>query len=290
MLYELENEVIKVTVRSQGAEMRSLTEKQDGTEYLWNGDPAWWKYSAPVLFPIVGKLVDGKYTVKGTTYELPGHGFGRVSEFNCVKQEKESILFALEDNEETRRAYPWKFRLEIGYRLTGRKVTVSWRVENRDEETMYFSIGAHPAFRCPIVPSENLTDCYLAFGKAENSACYDLAPGCFLTRAKTPSLTGRELSLSDEFFKDGVRVYDDLQSDSVAIHSRKSTKSLTVTAKGFPYWGLWAPEKGGSPFICIEPWFGHMDFVDAEGDFTVKDGNEKLEKGQTFQREYTIAI
>ncbi len=71
MLYTLENEWLCVTVADHGAELKSMKEKADGTEYLWNGDPSWWKYSSPVLFPIVGKLADGKYRIGEHQYELP---------------------------------------------------------------------------------------------------------------------------------------------------------------------------------------------------------------------------
>ena len=89
-------------------------------------------------------------------------------------------------------------------------------------------------------------------------------------------------------------VFDDLRSDSITIRSRKSEKSLTVKANGFPYWGIWAPEKGGAPFICIEPWYGHADYADFVGEFAEKEGkrynvevfihgeNGKIEKKENF--------
>ncbi|MBQ7629466.1 MAG: aldose 1-epimerase family protein, partial [Selenomonadaceae bacterium] len=73
MIYTLKNSALTITVSDYGAELKSLT-GADGTEYLHDGNPKWWKYTSPVLFPIVGKVNGGKYRAEGQTYELPQHG------------------------------------------------------------------------------------------------------------------------------------------------------------------------------------------------------------------------
>ena len=115
MLHTLENSILRITVDNHGAELKSITGISDGTEYLFNGDPKWWKYTSPVLFPIVGKLVNGKYRVNNKEYSLPGHGFGRISDYNCIRKETDEVVFELEWNEETLKSYPYKFRVEIAY-------------------------------------------------------------------------------------------------------------------------------------------------------------------------------
>ena len=42
--------------------------------------------------------------------------------------------------------YPYDFELYITYRLDGKNIFVDWKVKNPSEETIYFTIGAHPAF------------------------------------------------------------------------------------------------------------------------------------------------
>ena len=290
MLYSLENDELLVQVRDHGAELRSIKERADETEYLWRGDPTWWKYSAPLLFPIVGKLVDGKYRVDGKTYELPAHGLARISDFELVEQKADAIRFALGWTEETLTKYPWKFRVEVSYALVGRSIRVAWDVTNEDATEMVFSIGAHPAFRCPIVYGETLADCYLAFERDEDAQKVKLAPGVFFTHEKTPCLRGKQLPLSDALFHDGVLAFDDLKSDAVTIRSTKSAKSLTISAPGFPYWGFWMPEQGGAPFLCLEPWYGHADVEGFDGAFEDKEGVQKLAPSATFHAEYTISI
>ena len=291
MLYTLENETLCVLVRSHGAELRSIKERADETEYLWDGNPEWWKYSSPVLFPIVGKLRDGKYRVSGAEYELPGHGFGRISDFELVARQQDSIEFVLEWSEDTLKVYPWKFALYVSYELEENKIKVIWRVRNLDEKHMVFSIGAHGAFRCPIVPGEKFEDYYLAFNEAEDMRNLPLdSKGQFKHESGDMAVKGTKLPLNYEMFRNDALAYAGQKSTQVSLRSTKSEKSLTVEAKGFPYWGYWTPDKGGAPFLCIEPWHGHADYVDFAGDFKDREGSEELAPGEEKKFSYTIAI
>ena len=290
MLYTLENETLCVLVRSHGAELRSIKERADETEYLWGGDPAWWKYSSPILFPIVGKLHGGQYRVDGKTYELPGHGLGRISDFSLEERHPDSIRFTLRWSEESLARYPWKFVLHIGYALHGSAVHVTWEVENKGETEMPFSIGAHGAYRCPIVRGEEFSDAYLAFDTAEDAvSLLTNAQGTFTHRAGF-HLEGDRLPLSYELFRDDVLASHGLRSRRVTLCSRRSEKSLTVKTEGFPWLGIWSPNQGGAPFVCIEPWFGHGDYEDYDGEFAAREGTQHLAPGETFHAAYDIII
>ena len=289
-MHTLQNDVLKITVADRGAELKSITEISDGTEYLFDGDPIWWKFSSPVLFPIVGKLVDNKYRAEGKTFELPGHGFARTSDFWLVDATDSALTFALESNAATFKVYPYKFRLEISFELIGREVKVRWKVSNVDDKEIYFSIGAHPAICCPIAYRENFDDCYLKFNRAEKSSCIRLKADGTLGREKVPMLDGDELPLSYELFKGDALVFDDLKSDEVSVRSRKSSKSITVRAKGFPYWGFWTPSQGGAPFVCIEPWHGHADYENFAGELKDKEGIIALPAGEIFETEMSFIV
>ena len=286
----IQNDVLKIKVAERGAELKSITELADGTEYLFDGDPTWWKFSSPVLFPIVGKLVDDKYRAEGKEFSLPGHGFGRTTDFWLNDATAATLTFALESNAATLKVYPYRFRLEISFKLIGREVKVLWKVANTDDKEIYFSIGAHPAISCPIAYRENFDDCYLKFNRAEKSSCIRLNANGTLSRKKTPLLDGDELPLSYELFKGDAIVFDDLKSDEVSVRSRKSSKSITVRAKGFPYWGFWTPAKGGAPFICIEPWHGHADYEDFTGELKDKEGIIALPVGKIFETEMSFIV
>lgn len=289
-MQKLQNDVLKITVAERGAELKSITELADGTEYLFDSDPTWWKFSSPVLFPIVGKLVDDKYRAEGKEFSLPGHGFGRTTDFWLNDATADTLTFALESNAATLKVYPYRFRLEISFKLIGREVKVLWKVANVDDKEIYFSIGAHPAISCPIAYRENFDDCYLKFNKPEKSSCIRLNANGTLSHKKVPMLDGDELPLSYELFKGDAIVFDDLKSDEVSVRSRKSSKSITVRAKGFPYWGFWTPAKGGAPFICIEPWHGHADYEDFTGELKDKEGIIALPVGKVFETEMSFIV
>ena len=289
MLHKLQNDVLKVKVAERGAELKAITALNDGTEYLFDGDPTWWKYSSPILFPIVGKVKGGKYRAEGKEFELPQHGFARTNNFWLVDATDDTLTFALESNAATLKAYPYRFRLEISYELRGNEVKYIWKVANVDDKPIYFSIGAHPAISCPIAYRENFSDCYLKFNRPEKSARLVLtADG--LSHDRIPTLDGTELDLNYDLFKGDALIFDDLQSDEISVCSRKNSKSLTVRAKDFPYWGIWTPAQGGAPFVCIEPWHGHADYVDFDGELKDKEGIRALGVGETFATEISFIV
>lgn len=290
-LYEIENEYLKIGTRSYGGELRSIREKADNSDYLWNGDPKWWKYSSPVLFPIVGALNDNKYRYNGVEYEMPSHGFGRISEYELAEHTADSISFVLRHNEETLKMYPFKFSLHLSYQLVKNSVIVGWKVKNIGEGDMYFSIGAHPAFLCPPGGSEGeFSDCYIDFSEMEDSGVRELAPGCKLKKEKREFLKGNRLDLNYDMFKEDCRIFDDLKSDTLTIRSTKSDKSLSVKAEGFPFYGIWTPTQGGAPYICLEPWHGHADYEGFAGDLKEKEGMMRLAPNEEFDAHYTIIV
>lgn len=292
MIYAVENDEVKITVSDHGAELQSITEKSDGTEYLWHGDPKFWKYRSPILFPIVGKLVDGQYRVDGKIYELPAHGLGRISDFMLIEQTTDSITFELKYSEESLAVYPYKFALQVRYTVQGKSVQVGWKVKNLDDKKIYFSIGAHPALLCPIDPKDSLADCYLEFSQMENVQQLEITPECYIKRTQTDSMKNSNIfPLKSDTFKDGVYIYDRaLKSDTISIKSRNNDKAISVTAKDFPFWGIWSPEKGGAPFVCIEPWHGHADYADFTGEFKDKEDNTVLGVGEEFNTQYAFHI
>ena len=165
MRYFLENEQIKVEIESFGAELKSLVNKATGQEYMWEADPAYWGKTSPVLFPFIGKLEGAGYKYGGKDYAIEKHGFARDMEFSCVEQKTDCITFFIESNEITLKKFPFPFYLEISYELRGNTVTEKWRVTNRGEKPMYFSMGGHPAFACPLmkegVRAYRRTDCFI---------------------------------------------------------------------------------------------------------------------------------
>ena len=136
MVIEIKSEQLTVQFKTFGGALSSIKDR-DGIEYLWQGDATYWSGQAPVLFPICGSLredtalyshADGTET-KGS---IPRHGLVRKNEFELVEQTENSVTFAIEDNENTYQNYPYHFRLEITYEVTGKTVRTQYKVFNKE--------------------------------------------------------------------------------------------------------------------------------------------------------------
>ncbi len=162
------NDYLEATFRTTGAELVSLKRNSDDREFIWQADPDHWGRHAPILFPFVGKLKNDSYQYQGQTYKMNQHGFARDMEFNLIDQEKEFIRFSFTSIDQTLKVYPFRFELIISYRLEENSLIVACEVKNLESPDLYFSIGAHPAFNCPLVQGEVRSDYWLEFEKAEN--------------------------------------------------------------------------------------------------------------------------
>lgn len=289
MIYILENKKLRVSASTNGGELNSVFNKDNNTEYLWDGNPSGWKYHAPILFPIVGKVVNSKYKVNNKSYELPQHGLARISKFNVIYKDDTSIIFELTYSEKTLEVYPFKFKLNCEYMLEDNKIDVKYRVINLDSKNIYFSIGSHPAFMCPR-EKETIQDYYLEFNKEENVSIKLLTENGYLSREERVYLkNSKVIDLKEDTFKNDALIFNNLQSDEVTLKCRNNNKSVSINFKGFPYLGIWSPTNGAN-LICIEPWFGHADYYDFNEDFSKKDGIIKLNKDKSFECSYSISI
>jgi galactose mutarotase-like enzyme len=283
------NECLKVTVKSSGAELVSIKNTFTNKEYLWQGDPEFWGRRAPILFPIVGKVNGNKYRIDGDSYHLPQHGFARDMHFERIDQQDNTLTYLLKSNEEILKVYPYKFELTVTYRLERNKVIVSYEVKNTDDKNIWFSIGAHPAFNCPLEKNESIADYYLEFEKTENAEAFVLSDG-LITEKKVPVLNGtNKLPLSTGLFDQDALIFKDLRSSVVKLKSNKSAHEVVLDYTGFPYLAFWS-KKGGAPFVCIEPWYGIADRAGYSGEYKDKDGIKSLAKGKKFNSEYSIEI
>ena len=162
-MHTIENEELRVMISDHGAELSGIFDKKNNREILWNADPKYWKRHAPVLFPNVGRLYKDTCLIGGETYTSGQHGFARDMEFICVEETETSVTHLLEATDATKKAWPYEFQLYITHTLNGRDLTVAWKVVNKDQETMYFTIGAHPAFNVPVLQDTVQSRYHLTF-------------------------------------------------------------------------------------------------------------------------------
>ena len=293
MQYTLKNNRLEATIESFGAELMSLKDDA-GKDYLWYGDSAFWGRRSPVLFPFVGKVKDGKYRYNGVEYAMGQHGFARDMEFAFLSQTEDEIWFVLESNEETLKKYPFVFRLEIGYKLVENTLKVMWKVTNpAEKETLHFSIGAHPAFLCPVEEGTAQSEYFLQLDV--NEAEYysaSMEKGLRLPEKRTLKLENGRCQIVEGFFDLGDRgtyIFEDNQVKEVALVTPDGRPYVTVSFD-MPLVAIWSPEKKQAPFVCIEPWCGRCDAVDFTGSLEERAWANSLAPGAVFATSYDIRI
>ncbi len=280
---------IEVSAKTLGAELTSI-KSADGTEYLWHGDPKFWARQSPLLFPIVGALPGGVYTHRGASYKLGNHGFARECEFVLVKEKPSEMVYELRSSEKTLAQYPFPFVLRVAYKVRKAGLTVEYSVRNSGDETMIYSIGAHPAFRAPIAADEGRADFDLIFEKKEDVRRHYLTPDNVRSGESEPFLHGQDrVAVTPELFERGAIVLIDHVSRQLSLRSRKSGRGVRVRFEGFPYLGIWSP-KGDTPFVCLEPWYGVMPLAGSPQELAGKEGCLSLAAGQEFRAVYQVEI
>lgn len=290
----LENEDLRIEVEERGAQLSRVYDKKNGHEILWEGKEPFWKYHAPILFPIVGRVANNEYRFDGKTYSLPQHGFARVSDFTKTETKAEQTLaYLLEDSAKTLEVYPFRFRLGVKYVLEGRNLKIRWTVNNPSEnETMYFSIGAHPAFTTPLDPGEAKKEYFVHFedDPAPEYILFNKESGLAVPDRKYVMETdGGYLQLKDHLFDIDTFIFEGGQIRSISICRPDRTPYVRVRCDGFPYFGLWT-QNDEAPFVCLEPWYGRLDDEGFTGDLCEKTGIQTLNAGETFEAEYTIEV
>lgn len=286
MMITIANEILAVQISSKGAELQGIQRKDNQLEYLWSGDAAFWGKKSPVLFPIVGGLKNNQYRFEGKTYELGRHGFARDREFEVAEQTPHSVTFILTDDAETLQRYPFPFTLGIRYEVHDATLSVKYTVQNTGERAMYFSVGAHPAFRVPLAEGTAYSDYHLHFNNTENAGLWPLSPEGQIQEQPVAFFDNtQDLPLTKELFYKDALVFKHLASNSISIRSGKTPHGLELRFPGFPYMGIWAAKD--ADFVCIEPWCGIADAVNASGELQEKEGIIELAPEGIFQREWS---
>lgn len=270
-----------------GGELISYT--NEGKEYIWTGDPAFWNGHAPVLFPFVSALKDWKVKFGGKEYSLTTkHGFARKSEFELVECTDTKITFALTSSEKTKEQYPFDFRLLVAHEITEQGYTTTYTVCNTGTQPMLFCIGGHAGY-CVDGSAE---DYQLIFEQEEDLVLYYTDAQSLFNESYrlAKRITGNTYDI----------VYDDFDVDAIILKAPKSHKVKLVkksdgTGLEFDYTGfenltLWTPPKKQAPFFCLEPWNGLPAYTDESGNFEDKPGHITLEAGQEYSVSYSITV
>lgn len=255
MDYSIENEYLKVTVTTYGAQLKSVIRKCDGVEHMWQADKSVWGFHAPILFPHAGKVVDGVIEAKGKTYEANQHGFARLMEHDFVDQTGDTIVLELCSSPETLEKFPYEFRLVSTFTLEGDTVHHTLTVENLDTEILPFGIGYHPGFTVPFDDKHVATDYELRFSEMESPICINNLPhGLMHGNIYYLGSNIQAIPLDERLFANDSHCMVNLRSQTLGLYEKNTGRGVVCDISEFPYTLIWS--KPGMPkFVCIEPWY-----------------------------------
>lgn len=289
MNYEIKNEFLKAKIKSFGAELNSLLKIDEDLEYIWQGDSKYWARHSPILFPIVGRLKDDSYFYKNQKYNMTQHGFARDKEFELIKKEADFLEFRLCADEKSLEIYPFSFELYLSYKLEKSSLIVSYKVINKSDEKMLFSIGAHPAFNWSLKENEKKEDYFLEFENIKQTKRYFLNDLGLVYDSVDLKITDNKIALNEELFKNDALVFEDFNIKTLTLKNSKNENFVKLNFENFPYLGIWS-KPSGAPFLCIEPWFGVADEENSTQNLEDKKGLITLQKDEVFSCFYSVEI
>jgi galactose mutarotase-like enzyme len=280
------NNELAVAINEKGAELQSV--QYNGVEYLWQADAKFWGKHAPVLFPIVGELKDGKYIFNDKEYKLSRHGFARDKTFKAEQKDSTCVVLTLKSDEETFAVYPFEFIFQIEYTIKQSVLFCTYQVQNINDHSMYFSVGGHPAFKIPLNKNLQYNDYVLEFDNDDVLTRYLLLNGLLNNEIETIQLQNKTLQLKQElFYKDAI-VLKHIGSKSITLKTNKDAHGLKFKFDGFPYFGIWAAKD--APFVCLEPWCGIADNIHHDNKLINKEGINHLAARKNWQRAWSIEL
>ena len=291
MNHTLDNGRLKIQTCYVGAELQSI-QTPDGHEYLWQGDPKYWGRSSPILFPLIGGLVDDCYELEGKEYHLRPHGFASNMTFSLENQSENSLTYSCEATQETLAQYPFNFKFDITYTLNENKLSIEYQVQNLDSKEMLFCIGGHPAFNCPIDKSLSFEDYQIVFSENESLVRHIKDPELGLLDGQTESFLEEQnsLALSYDTFDRGTIIFNGFKSKSISLQTPLNNRAVTIHLDKFTWFGIWTPAGKAAPFICLEPWFGVDSTIGDSRDLREKQGIVSLQSEKLFQSVYSLEI
>lgn len=290
MIYSIENKILKVTVDTSGAQLQSVYSKATETEYLWQGDPAYWAGRAYNLFPTIGRMYKNTYTYDGNEYSLRCHGIARYRAFQLTDRTATKLTFRLTEDEDSLKEYPFKFEFFIRYELKEATLEISFIVKNTDEKELIFALGGHPGFNVPF-GNGAFEDYYLEFSEKTKVLFHTLSESKFMTGEKLPlPLTeGVRLPLRHELFDNDAAILGNTCRE-ISLKSKADPRYVTVKYPDFRYLGVWHTPETDAPFVCIEPWSALPATDGVITDLSAKEDMTRLAPGKTYKTSWSIEI
>lgn len=273
---------LSATIDPLGAQLMSLR-TASGVDLLWQGDPAIWPDRAPILFPIIGPVTNGRIYHDGNSWPMPAHGFARTSEFTVAEQDVDTCRLELHASEQTRMYYPFDFDLRITFEVFHETFGITLSVTNPGPVSLPVDAGFHPGFNWPLVSDRARDDHVIVFAEQEPAPVRRGVDDPIFLRPdsqETP-VDGNLLRLRDDLFRDNAIVFDRLMSRSVTYRSTGTGggPELRIAFPDSPFLALWS--RPGAGFVAIEPWLGLPSPVGFTGPLEAKPGIGLIPPGAT---------
>ncbi len=291
MIHTIENDLLKVSVNTEGAELWSVQSKRTQTEYLWQGDPAFWHGRAYVLFPFIGRMFEGKFRYHGQKYDTRCHGLARFFAFTVESQTADKIVLLLKNKEEMQKEYPFRFAFRVTYSLQGAALKAEFSATNLGEETMICAFGGHPAINIPFDGGE-FEDYYLEFAQATDAKQWILSDPRKLISGETKAYAlkdGTKLPLRHDLFDQDAIVLDNTCHE-VAIKTDKSDRYVSLRYDDFRYIGFWHADHKPAPYVCLEPWSALPGTDNEMTELETKEDMTHIPPHQTKEVSFTLEI
>lgn len=281
MIIRIRNGQAVAAIDSTGAQLLSFQDA-DHREYIWDQNPEYWSSSSPILFPMISNLRPCGTEMEGQMYPLPRHGIVRYASFEVIDQKADSVTFCTTSTEETLQVYPYEFALYVTFSLTGESLHVEFKTVNTGNKTMYYHIGGHPAFYCPMNTGERFEDYLIQFPCKEN--IYSPVYNIHTLQVEHDNLVHHlhntdSIALDYSLFDSDAMIFTGLQSPYLSIVHKDTKKGLRFTPENFETIAIWSPIGKQAPFLCIEPWNGTAIWDTDDDVFAHKKGICSLEPG-----------
>ncbi len=278
----LKNAYLTAEISELGAELKSL--KCNETEYIWNGDPKYWKASCPILFPICSGLKDGKFTFDGKEYSLQKHGYARFKTFDVESADDTRAVFLHKSDDETRAQYPFDYELRVIFTLEGKSLKIDYAVKNTGKGNMYFNIGGHEGYATP----EGIEEYEIIFDKKIDLNASELEENLLSDKTVSIIKNSDKLQLSKEYFAVDALIFRNIGSRSATLRHKNSGRAIRVDYPDAEHLLLW--QVCGAPYICIEPWDGLPDVVGCDGNIAHKESVKALVEGGEYIFSHTLSV
>lgn len=278
----IKNEKLSACISTLGAQLLSLNDGKN--EYMWQADENVWNFTAPVLFPICGRLNDDSYSFQGKEYKLPTHGFARFKEFTIESHGKNNACFLLKSDDDTMQVYPFEFEFRVMFEITEKKLNITYNVTNPSKEKLYFSFGGHEGYAC----AEGVDNYFIEFENDNYLTRHMLSDNFFCSQTEEITLDNGRLMLDYKEFEKCTYIFRNINSKSVILSDKNEKRKIKIGFDGYNTLALWTlPYR---KYVCIEPWCGVPQSIDFNGDLTQKDGIIELLPEKTFSRTHYIEI